>query len=235
MTTLTTGAGGFSNPDFQPLDDPTPDPKGIAILPNGNVAIASERDADGDPAIYEVTRDGVLVGEFAIDPKFVPDVVGEGRTRGVRDNLGFESLTVSPDASVLTYATERALVQDGPTATLDNPGYARIVQADAATGEVIAEYAYEVDPIATAPVETATLDDRGCTGKVYLVRTQGATDISGVDAIPLEEDEGAIGALVDELAQKDLIADLGADFGIEPDNIEARSLIPTRARMARSI
>jgi len=253
VITLTDEAG-------ETLNALNPDPEGIAILPSGNFLIASERDANGTPAVYEITREGVLVGELPVDDKFVPTFETEGgeRTAGVLDNLGFESLTISPDGKTVTYATEGGLVQDGGRATLDTPAFARIVQADAATGEAIAEFVYAVDPIAVAPVpadafadsgltelialdntgtylalersftlpEDATLDERGYTGKIYLVETQGATNVIGIDALPLEEDDGEIEALVDELAVKTLIADLGADFGIEPDNIESLAIGP---------
>ncbi len=240
------------------LNELNPDLEGIAILPSGNFLISSERDFEGTPAVYEFTAEGVLVGDLPVDEKFIPDVVGEGQTRGVLNNLGFESLTISPDGKTVTYATEGGLIQDGGRASLDNPGFGRIVQADAATGEAIAEFVYAVDPIAVEPVpadgfadsgltemialdntgtylalersfsvlENPTLEERGYTGKIYLVETQGATNVIGVDALPLEEDEGEIEALVDELAVKTLIADLEADFGIEPDNIETLAIGP---------
>ncbi len=232
------------------LDAISPDPEGIAIGRSGELYISSERDADGNPAIYTFGKDGVLTGGLAVDDKFLPDDAG---TQGVRNNLGFESLTVSPDQTTLWTATESALAQDGPRATVDAGSAARIVKYDTATGEAVAEYIYEVDPIAVAPtpsgafadsglVELLAIDnqgtllalersfsvggeDRGYTGKLYLVRTQGATNVIEQDSVPTGLDDGALEINVDEVAQKKLLLDLG-DLGIVIDNVEGMTLGP---------
>ncbi len=254
VTTLTTLDGAT-------LNELNPDLEGIAVGPNGNLLISSERDADGIPAIYEFSPEGVLVAAAPVDDKFIPAFDAEGtQTTGVLNNLGFEALSTSPDGETLYVGVEGGLVQDGGRATLDNSAFSRIVEYDLTTGLVAAEYVYPVDPIAAEPfnggfadsgltevialdnegtlialersfsvVETATLEDRGYTGKIYLTTTQGATDVQDVDALPLEEDDGEIEPLVDEVLQKTLLVDLEADFGIEPDNIEALAFGPTNA------
>ena len=57
--------------------------------------------------------------------KFLPD---EEDTRGVRDNLGFESLTVTPDRRFLYTAAENALVQDGLASTLDHETFSWVLE-----------------------------------------------------------------------------------------------------------
>ena len=68
--------------------------------------------------------------------------------------------------------------------------------------------------------------ERGYTGKLYLVQTQGATNVIGEDAIPVLEEDGEIEFDVDAPVKKTLLADLGADFGIVVDNIEGMTLGP---------
>ncbi len=241
-----------------PLNTLNPDLEGIAIGSNGNLLISSERDFEGTPAIYEFSPNGQLLAEAPVDAKFIPDALGDEQTRGVLNNLGFEALSISPDGTTLYVGTEGGLIQDGGRATFDTSAFSRIIEYDLTTGQAVAEYVYPVDPIAVPTEgfadsglvevlaldnegtlialersfslpEEATLEDRGYTGKVYLTTTQGATDVSGVAALPLEEDDGEIEPLVDELLQKRLLVDLEADFGIEPDNIEGLALGPVNA------
>ena len=228
----------------------TADTEGIALGQGGQIYISTERNNDGRfPQILEIAVDGTVTGELEVDDKFN----GTSDDTGVRNNLGFESLTISPDQTTLWAATEGALTQDGERAGLDNTSTARIVRYDLETGEAVAEYVYEVDPIAVAPdpadafadsglVELLAIDnqgtllalersfsigaeDRGYTGKLYLVRTQGATNVIGEDTLPFIEDDGELEVNVDETVTKTLLADLG-EFGIVVDNIEGMTLGP---------
>ena len=61
---------------------------------------------------YEL--DGTYVADLPVPVDFNPNAE---RTRGVRQNLGFESAGVAPNGRFLYTATENALVQDGPAAT----------------------------------------------------------------------------------------------------------------------
>ena len=232
-------------------DTINPDPEGIAIGQSGLLYISSERNADGlNPQIFLVDSPGKKIGELPVDDKFN----GDGETKGVRNNLGFESLAISPDQTTLWTATESALVQDSDRSTVDTSSAARIVKYDVESGEAVAEYIYEVDPIANEPipadafadsglVELLALDnqgtllalersfsigapEKGYTGKLYLVRTQGATNVIDQDSVPTSVDEdGELDINVDEIAVKELLLDLG-DAGIVPDNIEGMTLGP---------
>ncbi|MEO0991325.1 MAG: esterase-like activity of phytase family protein, partial [Pseudomonadota bacterium] len=226
------------------------DAEGIAIGQGGQLYVSTERNADGRmPQILSMGQDGVFDGEFAVDDKFK----GLTELQGVRNNLGFESLTITPDQTTLWTATEGALTQDGDRASVEAGSAARIVKYDLETGEAVAEFIYEVDPIAEAPdpadafadsglVELLAIDnqgtllalersfsigaeDRGYTGKLYLVQTQGATNVIGEDSVPTSLDDGELDVNVDETVSKTLLADLG-DFDIVVDNIEGMTLGP---------
>ena len=58
---------------------------------------------------------------------------------------------MSIDGRTLYTATENALVQDGPVATLNNGSAARLLSFDIATGASRAEYVYNVGPVALPP------------------------------------------------------------------------------------
>ncbi len=51
------------------------------------------------------------------------------------NNLGFESLNVTPDQKTLVTASEGALVQDGPAANLGQSSFARILEYRLSSGK----------------------------------------------------------------------------------------------------
>jgi hypothetical protein len=234
VTALTLAAGGT-------LEPVRPDLEGIALATSGEMYVSSERDFAGNPAIYRVSAEGVLLGGLPVDVKFQPAPSPEERTNGVFENYGFESLTISPDGTTLYTAPEAALVQDGAVPTPEDGSTARIVRYDLITGLPVAEYAYAVDPVAAAPVspggvaeaglsELLALDNRGTllalegsftegvgdSAKLYLVETAGATDVSDVDDLAAEEVRST---------RKELLLDLGA-LGIPLGNVEGMTLGP---------
>jgi hypothetical protein len=164
---------------------------------------------------------GQQVRSLPIPAKFLPVVqdtngngvvdAGDTQTAGVRNNLAFESLTITPNQKVLFSATENALFQDGTLATATTTSPARILQYNLTAGQPEKEYLYEIDRVAVAPptatsfstnglVDLLAIDDRGTllalersftagipgtgnTIKLYEITTQGATDISTIDAL----------------------------------------------------
>lgn len=88
----------------------TLDPEGLAIA-DGELLVASEgyvnREPRVDPGIFRFGRDGRLLGSLPIPSYYLP----RGET-GVRHNLAFEGLSVSPDGDSLLAAMERDLAQD---------------------------------------------------------------------------------------------------------------------------
>jgi 3-phytase/alkaline phosphatase D len=233
VTTIT-DAGGNSFPTF------SLDPEGIALTRQGTLIIASEGDTSRsiDPFINIFDLSGKQIGTLPVPQKFL---VSDGDANGVRNNLAFESLTISPNGRYLYTATENALSQDGPVATADEGSPSRIVVYDLETGLVVHEFIYETDPVAAPPapgafatnglVELFALDDSGTllalersftagvgnSVKLYEVLTQGATDVKGFD--------GVDGFDIDQTAQKRLLLDL-SDLGLTLDNLEALSFGP---------
>ena len=106
------------------------DMEGLTVFPDGSFAVSHEGHIDREgvgrqPRVLITTRDGLVTevvrprAHFTIDPA--------DRTRGVRHNLGFESLTRTPDGRLLA-ANEQPLAQDGPLSDTRAGGVVRIAE-----------------------------------------------------------------------------------------------------------
>lgn len=215
------------------------DPEGLAYSTTGELYIASEGDANNgiDPFVDVFTPIGRRIDSLPIPSKYLtgtPDF-------GIRNNLAFESLTLTPDESVLYTATENALFQDGPAASVDGGSPSRIMRFDLETGQPAEEFVYETDAILDPPnppgafatnglVELLALsDDRllalersfavgvGNGIRIYDISTEDADDVSGLDGL---EDAGTVAPV-----SKELSLDL-ADLGITLDNVEGMTFGP---------
>lgn len=128
------------------------DSEGIALTRSDHLFVSSEglpqRDPRVPPAIVEYTRRVDYVGPLTIPPKFLPPATGP-LDHGVRQNEGFESLTLSPDEQRLFTATETSLAQDGERATVDRGTTARLLEFVSSGGRFVAarEYPYPLDPV----------------------------------------------------------------------------------------
>ena len=89
-------------------------------------------------------------------PEFLPTP-----TQGVRQNLGFESAGVTPNGRHLFTATENALVQDGPAATVATGSPARILRYDLPSGRLDRQWTYTTDPVAEPPNPTTAFSVNG--------------------------------------------------------------------------
>jgi hypothetical protein len=136
------------------------DAEAIAILPNGDLLVATEGVANRaprqPPGLIEYGRYGEFVRSLEIRDRFVPEENGE-QTRGVRANMSFESVTVAPDGRRLFAGVESALVQDGPAATFEHGATVRLLEYDlhGASYRPGPEFAYDIEPIAKPDFESS--------------------------------------------------------------------------------
>jgi len=223
------------------------DPESLELVRPGILYISTEGDDDtepiSDPFISRFNPTGRQLKLLSLPDKFLYSVAGNQ----VRDNLGFESLTASPDRHYLYAATENALLYDGPISTLESYSPSRFLQYDLRTRQPGPEVVYCVDPIPYAPipedsfadhglVEIHALDNAGTfltmersfavgvgnTIFLFEASTDGATDVSAIPALNLEGcPEGEVTPM-----SKVLVADFAA-LGIDPDNVEGFALGPT--------
>ncbi len=234
----------------QPYAPGSLDPEGLVLAHEGSLYYTSEgfaaRTPPIDPFIKRMNRNSHQTRDLVIPDKFLPDLAG---TQGVRNNLAFESLNVTPDERTLVTASEGALVQDGPAANLGQESFARILQYRLSSGKPGAEYIYVVNPIAEDPmppdafrvnglVELLPLDNLGTmlamersfsvgagnTIWLYEIQTQGATDVSGYFSLyPNGLSQPPLSFVP---VTKRLILNVEADLGIEPDNLEGMAFGP---------
>ncbi len=229
------------------------DPEGLALTHEGSLYFTSEgfaaRIPPVDPFIDRMNLNGRQNRALIIPDKFLPNLTG---TQGVRSNLAFESLNVTPDERYLFTASEGALVQDGPAANLGQSSFARILQYRLSSGQPGSEYVYIVNPVSEVPVpetqfrvnglvELLPLDNVGTmlalersfsvgaegggnTIWLYEIQTQDATDVSGEFSLyPNGIGQPPINFTP---VTKRLILNVEEDLGIEPDNIEGMAFGP---------
>jgi hypothetical protein len=215
------------------------DTEGIALTNKGNVYVSSEGDVNKsiNPFVKEFAlASGKEVNTLALPEKFLP-ISGK---RGIRNNLGFESLTITPDRHFLYTATENALVQDGSEAQPNVSSPCRILQYNLATNQAEKEFLYQTEALpATIKIinkyanglpDLVALDNQGnflsleraFTGfsfsvKLFQVSLEGATDIHNIDSL-LATDTANI-----QPVRKKLLLDLGKE-NVLLDNIEGLTL-----------
>ncbi len=187
------------------------DPEGFVLGREGFFFMSSEGNIFAnpiiDPFIKRYGPNGRVTATLPIPDKYIPN----GVDKGVRFNLSFESLNLTPDGRYLVTAGEGALFQDGPASTFTNSSLTRILFYDLPRRLPIAEYVYEVAPWAEPSaifgvngiVEVLPIDNAGTmlvmersfsvggvlgggTGNYVVINevsTQGATDVLSTDAL----------------------------------------------------
>ena len=224
------------------------DPEGFVLAREGQFFMSSEGNIFAepiiDPFIYRYNPQGRVTARLPIPEKYIPD----GVEHGVRFNLAFESLNLTPDGRSLVTAGEGALFQDGPDSTFTNGSLARVLVFDVRKRTAVAEYVYEVAPWAEPSaifgvngiVEVLPIDDMGTmlvmersfsvggvlgggTGNVVVINeisTAGATDVLEFDALY----SGGSPIAFTPVAQREVFA--FDDLGIPIDNIEGMTFGP---------
>ena len=225
------------------------DPEGLVLASGGQLYMSSEGNALAnppiDPFINRYNLNGRVTARLPIPDKYIPN----GVDRGVRFNLGFESLNLTPGGRQLVTAGEAALFQDGPAPSFLNGSLARVLVYDIHKKLPQAEYVYEVDPWAEPStifgvngiVEVLPIDNVGTmlvmersfsvggvlgggTGNVvtiYETSTDGATDVLGEDALYVG------GSPISFTPMTKRVVFSFDDLGIPIDNIEGMTFGPT--------
>ena len=222
------------------------DPEGLVLSPRNTVLVSSEGDIERGipPFLGEFDRDtGRLVTTFRIPDRFLPDGATPS-SQGIRNNLGFEALTLNAAPGTagqtepfrLFIATESALAQDyesDPALPLHSRFLHYLLGEDQAT--LIAEHAYPLDiepsgAVVNGLTELLTVDQgghflalersfglRGFEAHLYQLATGGATDISTVPSLRGVDGLSPI--------RKQILVDF-ATTPIPMDNLEGMTLGP---------
>ncbi|MBY5378361.1 esterase-like activity of phytase family protein (plasmid) [Rhizobium leguminosarum] len=213
------------------------DPESIRIGRDG-IYWGNEGDAKtlAPPFVRVTSHDGAFVRELKLPDGFAPT---SDKSAGIRDNLAFEALAVTPSGDVFA-GLEAALYQDGPNPSLTIGSLSRIIHYDGTTGEPKAEYVYPVSQIPQVATkagggndnglsEMIALDDHrliaversfaqgfGNNVKLFMMDLADATDVSGIASLA-KSDERIVPI------RKSQILDLRA-IGLTPDNIESMAI-----------
>jgi hypothetical protein len=172
------------------------DGEGLALEPSGEMLISSET----EPSVREFALDGRTLRSLP-----VPELFLAGKGRGIRNNLGFEGLTLAPGGDVLWTANERALQQDAPDDPA-RPSPVRLLRYERRDGGFApgAQFVYEVEPIETPgkgfqvrglsdllalpdgdllALEREFVEGRGFRIQIFRISLAGATDVSGMESL----------------------------------------------------
>jgi len=224
----------------QPFAPGSLDPEGLALTPEDTVVITSEGDAVQliDPFVREFTLDGRQISNLAVPNYYDP---AADATSGIRNNLALESAGITRDGNFLFTATENALIQDGPAATLTTTSPARLLRYNQ-IGMPDQEFVYVVEPVQDPPIPSDAFAVNGLvdllplsptrmlalergfsTGvgndvRLYLVDTAGATNVRGLRALP--PDLSGV-----QVVQKTLLFNLDR-LGLTLDNLEGLTFGP---------
>ena len=214
------------------------DPEGLALTKDRELVFTSEGIASRliDPFVRRYALDGTYLGDLPVPVDFLPNTDGD---RGVRQNLGFESVGVAPNGRFLFTATENALVQDGPAATLANGSPARILRHQLKSGRLDRQWTYLTDPVAEPPVPATQFSVNGLVELLplnnrFLLAMErsfsvGAPDTGNTIRIYKVSLPGNGGT-----ATKELLLDLD-DLGIPLDNVEGMTFGPRLPDGRRSV
>lgn len=143
----TVGVTRLLNNQNQPFPDSETDTEGIAVTKDETVFISSEGDVAQfiQPFIQEFNlASGKVTQTLPIPKKFLPDKKSQ---QGIRNNLAFESLTITPDNKYLFTATENALIQDGVVAAPNTGTPCRILQYNLTNNQPEKEFLYQTEPV----------------------------------------------------------------------------------------
>jgi len=240
------------NTDDQPFAPESVDPEGIAFSRDRTLWISSEGNAKTGipPFVRHSSLQGHHLRELPIPEKFLP-----GTHQGVRQNLAFESLTLTPNQRQLYVPNENALVQDGDEATPTTGSPVRILRYRLPAGIPGSEVVYFTDPVVAPPVtpdgfntnglvELLALDDRGTllalersfsvgagnAVRLYKLSLRGATDVR---ALPNLRQTGGTRFKIKPV-EKTLLLDL-TKLGITIYNLEGITIGPYLPNGRRSL
>jgi hypothetical protein len=223
-------------PDGRPYAPFSLDPEGLALTKDRELILTSEGFTNNliDPFVRRYALNGSFLGSLPVPQPFLTTA---DHSSGVRPNLAFESAGVPPDGRFVFTATENALFQDGPAATIANGSPARILRYNLKSGRLDRQWVYETDPVAEPPVPA---DQFSVNGLVELLPLNNEFMI----AMERSFSVGAPGtgnkirlykvSLTGGRAQKTLLLDLD-ELGIPLDNVEGMTFGPRLPDGSRSV
>jgi len=131
----------------------------IEILDSENLIITSEGNLMSryiqPPRVVIFNKSGAYNKDLMVDNKFKPVRDNGHFVSGIRDNLSFEPLSLTPKKDYLFTGTEDALVQDGPVASTKEFSKVRFIRYQRTNNGFMPneEYVYPLGPV--SPIDSA--------------------------------------------------------------------------------
>jgi hypothetical protein len=206
------------------------DLESLVALPDGGFAATNEgyvdrRGVAHQPAVLRLTREGVVAA--VASPRDAFTMNPADTSRGVRHNLGLESLARLPDGRLVS-GLEQPLAQDGPVSSATRGGRVRLVEFLPTTTSWTAgrEWAYDLD---------ATPGQRGYGGACQDGET-GLSELYALDLgrlVALERAclRGAVGAPAFNPVRLYLVELGGADDVSSLASLAGAAVRPLRKRL----
>lgn len=199
-----------------------------------------------NPAIQTATLKGITTSTYPLPQ----NLYTSASDKGPRNNAGLEALAFDPQYKTLYTALEEPLIEDDTQANLTKGGLVRLYRFDTKTQKNTAQYAYQIDPVAQAPMpengfmvngistmayykpnqlwvveRSYSTGNQACTIKIYLCKLAQASRV---------EKRKSLQNSKLQLAEKKLILNLNS-LGIFIDNIEGITFGPKLANGKASV
>jgi hypothetical protein len=166
--------------DGQPFGRNQVDPESLRLDTRRNLiywANEGQRvsNAMQNPTLRRMHPDGKPAGEFAVPAYYHPSGSASGLAagdRGVYNNLGFESIAITPDGKTLWTMSENGLAQDSLPTAVGRGSRARMLSFDLDSGKPGAEYVYEVGAVPFPPARQGDFSTNGVPDMLALSATE---------------------------------------------------------------
>jgi hypothetical protein len=116
------------------------------------------------PTLRRMSPDGKPAGEFSVPAYYNPSGSAGGIAAGdvgVYNNLGFESVALTPDGKTLWAMSENGLAQDSLPTAVGRGSRARMLSFDLDSGKAGAEYIYDVGAVPFPPARQGDFSTNG--------------------------------------------------------------------------
>ena len=214
------------------------DPEGIRVSRGGSIFISDEY----GPFIYEFTHEGKRLRSLKVPEKFMvkvpkadPKEELAANTSGRYPNRGLEGLAITPSGEKLLAAMQSPLIQDGGGDGTNN----RLLEIELKTGAT-REFLYPLASTVHGLTEILAVNDheflvferdhrKGAKAKfkwITKIDISGATDISGMAALPRTEIPAGVTPVKKELCINLLDPKFGLAGPDLPEKIEGLAFGP---------
>ena len=131
--------------------------KKLLLSSEGERIVNNNKEVLQDPFLHWIKPDGTFIDSFCL-PK---QMHSYSIQKGIRQNGVFEGVDFADNFKLLYTSLEEPLYEDGSRASINDSAWVRIIKFDVTTRQPLAQYAYQVDPVAYSPTEAGAFSING--------------------------------------------------------------------------